>query len=135
VSLVQKPQISLMMCIRRAFGQSEIFCVRNWANGFVFFELDEVIFTQPSRFSEVIKHMEFIGVQSLGIISLTSLFTGLALSFQVYLGFKIVNAVNLVGPTVALGITRELGPVLTGLDRRRSSGWSHGGTLGNNARE
>ncbi len=59
--------------------------------------------------------MEFIGNKSVAIISLTSLFTGLALSLQIYLGFKIINAVNLVGPTVALGVTRELGPVLTGL--------------------
>jgi phospholipid/cholesterol/gamma-HCH transport system permease protein len=74
-----------------------------------------LIRTKPSRLGEMIKHMEFIGNQSLGIITLTSLFTGLALSFQIYLGFKIVNMVNLVGPTVALGISRELGPVLTGL--------------------
>ena len=53
-----------------------------------------LIFSPPSRLIEVLKHMEFIGNQSIGIISLTSLFTGLALSFQVYLGFKIVNATN-----------------------------------------
>jgi phospholipid/cholesterol/gamma-HCH transport system permease protein len=80
-----------------------------------FVESWKLLFVKPSRFNEVIRHMEFIGNQSLGIITLTGLFTGLALSFQVYLGFKLVNAVNLVGPTVALGITRELGPVLTGL--------------------
>lgn len=75
----------------------------------------KLTFTTPYRYAELLKHMEFVGNQSVGIITLTSIFTGLALSFQVYLGFKIVNAVNLVGPTVALGITRELGPVLTGL--------------------
>lgn len=89
-----------------------------------------LLFTSPSRFSEVIKHMEFIGNQSVGIISLTSLFTGLALSFQVYLGFKIVNAVNLVGPTVALGITRELGPVLTGLIVAARAGGAMAARLG-----
>ncbi|HRO66666.1 MAG TPA: ABC transporter permease [Pseudobdellovibrionaceae bacterium] len=51
--------------------------------------------TKPSRFPEIVQHMEFIGNQSIGIIMLTSLFTGLALSFQIYLGFKIVNMVNL----------------------------------------
>lgn len=89
-----------------------------------------LLFTLPSRFPEVIRHMEFIGVQSIGIISLTSLFTGLALSFQVYLGFKIVNAVNLVGPTVALGITRELGPVLTGLIVAARAGGAMAARLG-----
>ena len=90
----------------------------------------KLLFAQPYRYSEVLKHMEFIGNQSVGIISLTSLFTGLALSFQIYLGFKLVNAVNLVGPTVALGITRELGPVLTGLIVAARAGGAMAARLG-----
>ncbi len=90
----------------------------------------KLLFTQPYRYSEVVRHMEFIGNQSVGIITLTSVFTGLALSFQIYLGFKLVNAVNLVGPTVALGITRELGPVLTGLIVAARAGGAMAARLG-----
>lgn len=72
-------------------------------------------FRKPLRLTELFQHMEFIGNKSVGIICLTGLFTGMALTYQIFLGFKIVNATSLVGPTVALGITRELGPVLTGL--------------------
>lgn len=89
-----------------------------------------LLFTRPYRYGEVVKHMEFIGNESVGIITLTSLFTGLALSFQIYLGFKLVNAVNLVGPTVALGITRELGPVLTGLIVAARAGGAMAARLG-----
>ena len=89
-----------------------------------------LLFTQPYRYSEIIRHMEFIGNQSVGIIVLTSVFTGLALSFQVYLGFKLVNAVDLVGPTVALGISRELGPVLTGLIVAARAGGAMAARLG-----
>lgn len=89
-----------------------------------------LLFTQPYRYGELIKHMEFIGNQSVWIITLTSIFTGLALSFQIYLGFKLVNAVNLVGPTVALGITRELGPVLTGLIVAARAGGAMAARLG-----
>lgn len=89
-----------------------------------------LIFERPSRFGEIMKHMEFIGNQSVGIITLTSLFTGLALSLQVYLGFKIVNATNLVGPVVALGIFRELGPVLTGLIVSARAGGAMAARLG-----
>lgn len=89
-----------------------------------------LIFERPSRVGEIIKHMEFIGNQSVGIITLTGLFTGLALSFQVYLGFKIVNATNLVGPVVALGIFRELGPVLTGLIVAARAGGAMAARLG-----
>lgn len=80
-----------------------------------FYESCRLIFTPPYRFGEIIKHIEFIGNKSIMIIVLTGAFTGMALSYQIYLGFNLVNATNLVGPTVALGITRELGPVLTGL--------------------
>lgn len=89
-----------------------------------------LLFVKPYRHAEIIKHMEFIGNQSVGIITLTGLFTGLALSFQVYLGFKLVNAVNLVGPTVALGISRELGPVLTGLIVAARAGGAMAARLG-----
>lgn len=98
---------------------------------FIFgFESLTLLFTKPFRYQEIIKHLEFIGNQSVGIITLTSVFTGLALSFQVYLGFKLVNAVNLVGPTVALGITRELGPVLTGLIVAARAGGAMAARLG-----
>ncbi len=75
----------------------------------------KLIWARPYRLGEFMNHMEFIGNRSVIIIALTGVFTGLAMSYQIYLGFKLVNATNLVGPTVALGIARELGPVLTGL--------------------
>jgi phospholipid/cholesterol/gamma-HCH transport system permease protein len=78
-------------------------------------EAMRLLFARPFRGIELIQHMEFIGNQSIVIIGLSGLFTGLALAFQIYLGFKQVNATSLVGPTVALGISRELAPVLTGL--------------------
>ena len=95
-----------------------------------FWESVRLIFAGPSRFTEIIRHMEFIGNQSVGIICLTGGFTGLALSFQIYLGFKLFNAVNLVGPVVALGITRELGPVLTGLIVAARAGGAMAARLG-----
>lgn len=95
-----------------------------------FNESVRLIFAKPSRFPEIIRHMEFIGNQSVGIIVLTGVFTGLALSFQLYLGFKLFNAVNMVGSTVALGITRELGPVLTGLIVAARAGGAMAARLG-----
>jgi len=90
----------------------------------------KLLFARPFRYTEIIRHIEFIGNQSVGIISLTSVFTGLAISFQIYLGFKLVNAVDLVGPTVALGISRELGPVLTGLIVAARAGGAMAARLG-----
>ena len=73
------------------------------------------MFKPPFRFEEVVKHMEFVGNRSVSIIILTGLFSGLALSFQIWIGFSLFGATSFSGPTVALGIFRELGPVLTGL--------------------
>jgi len=89
-----------------------------------------LIFVRPYRYDEVIKHIEFVGNKSLLIIILTGAFTGMALSYQIYLGFNLVNATNLVGPTVALGITRELGPVLTGLIVAARAGGAMAARLG-----
>ncbi len=114
------------------WGKQKLFTlIEECGKLFVFsWESISLAFSKPSRYQEVLKHIEFVGNQSVGIIFLTALFTGLALSFQIYLGFKLVNAVNLVGPTVALGITRELGPVLTGLIVAARAGGAMAARLG-----
>ncbi len=72
-------------------------------------------FSAPRRWGELWSHMEFIGNRSVFIVLFTGAFTGLAFTFQIYRGFSLINAANLVGPTVGLGIVRELAPVLVGL--------------------
>ena len=111
--------------------ESASFLVRETGSIILFMvESFKCSFEKPYRYVEVVRHMEFVGNKSVMIIVLTGLFTGLALSFQIYLGFKLVNAVNLVGPTVALGITRELGPVLTGLIVAARAGGAMAARLG-----
>ena len=56
-----------------------------------------------------------IGYNSLPVVGLTAFFTGAALALQIYIGGSRFNAESLVSSIVALGITRELGPVLAGL--------------------
>jgi phospholipid/cholesterol/gamma-HCH transport system permease protein len=56
-----------------------------------------------------------IGYSSLPVVAMTAFFTGGALALQIYLGSSRFNAESFVAPIVALGITRELGPVLAGL--------------------
>lgn len=90
----------------------------------------KLLFTRPFRTEEIVAHMEFVGNKSIIIICLSGLFTGLALAYQIFLGFKLVNATSLVGPTVGLGITRELGPVLTGLIVSARAGGAMAARLG-----
>ncbi len=72
-------------------------------------------FTPPLKLKNLFKQMEFVGVQSLFVVILTGSFTGMVLALQGYNALKRFGAESLVGPTVALSMARELGPVLTGL--------------------
>jgi phospholipid/cholesterol/gamma-HCH transport system permease protein len=56
-----------------------------------------------------------IGWLSLPVVALTALFTGGALALQIYAGGSRFNAEAVVPSIVAIGMTRELGPVLGGL--------------------
>lgn len=56
-----------------------------------------------------------IGWLSLPVVGLTSLFTGGALALQIYAGGARFNAESVVPQIVAIGMVRELGPVLVGL--------------------
>ena len=59
--------------------------------------------------------MQRIGVESLAVIVLTGSFSGMVLALQSYIGFQRVGGENFIGSVVALGMIRELGPVMTGL--------------------
>ncbi len=73
------------------------------------------VFLPPLRLRLTIAQMEFIGVQSLPIIVLTSAFTGAVFTLQSYRAFALFGAQAMVGGTVGVALTRELGPTLTGL--------------------
>ncbi len=69
----------------------------------------------PFEIRNIIKQMLEVGVNSLPVVLITAVFTGMVLALQSYTGFKRFGAERLVGSVVALSMTRELGPVLTAL--------------------
>ncbi|KIC39444.1 MULTISPECIES: MlaE family ABC transporter permease [unclassified Leisingera] len=56
-----------------------------------------------------------VGWLSLPVVGLTAIFTGGALALQIYAGGARFNAEAVVPQIVAIGMVRELGPVLVGL--------------------
>jgi phospholipid/cholesterol/gamma-HCH transport system permease protein len=64
---------------------------------------------------ELAHQLLHIGWLSLPVVGLTALFTGGALALQIYAGGARFNAESVVPSIVAIGMTRELGPVLGGL--------------------
>jgi phospholipid/cholesterol/gamma-HCH transport system permease protein len=72
-------------------------------------------FSRPFYAKSVLKQMEQIGFNSVPVVLTTALSTGMVLALQSYTGFKRFGAETLIGTVVSLSMTRELGPVLTGL--------------------
>jgi len=73
------------------------------------------IFRPPFYIKEFWQSLLFIGYFSLPVVGLTALFTGGALALQIYAGGSRFNAEAVVPSIVAIGMVRELGPVLGGL--------------------
>jgi phospholipid/cholesterol/gamma-HCH transport system permease protein len=72
-------------------------------------------FRPPYDLPELFRQMVRVGVDSVPVVFVTTLFTGAVLALQTVQGFQRFHAESLVGSVVALSLTRELSPVLTGL--------------------
>jgi len=73
------------------------------------------IFRPPLDTRNLLKQIEEVGIKSIPVVLITGAFTGMVLALQSYTGFKRFSAEAFVGTVVALSMTRELGPVLSGL--------------------
>ncbi len=73
------------------------------------------LFRPPIYLREFATQLLQIGWFSLPVVGLTALFTGGALALQIYSGGQRFSAEAVVPQIVAIGIVRELGPVLVGL--------------------
>jgi phospholipid/cholesterol/gamma-HCH transport system permease protein len=69
----------------------------------------------PFYLKEFGQQLMIIGYFSLPVVGLTAVFTGAALALQIYEGGSRFNAESVVPSIVAIGMVRELGPVLGGL--------------------
>jgi len=72
-------------------------------------------FHLPFRLDLLFQQMERVGVKSVLVVVLTGGFTGMVLALQMFYATKKFGAETMVGVTVALSMTRELGPVLTSI--------------------
>ena len=69
----------------------------------------------PFRIKQIFEQVNFIGFGSLGVIFLTSFFTGLVEAVQLYNGFHKFGVEDFMGYTIFISICKELGPVFTAL--------------------
>lgn len=73
------------------------------------------VFRPPWYPAEMGRQFLRIGYFSLPVVGLTAFFTGAALALQIYTGGARFNAESVVPSIVAIGMVRELGPVLGAL--------------------
>lgn len=79
------------------------------------FEVAILAARPPYRLRNLLAACEAVGVGSIFVVLLTGFFTGAVFGMQSASAFALFDAESLVGATVALSLTRELAPVLTGL--------------------
>lgn len=78
-------------------------------------QVSKRVLTAPRYPRLILDQAEEVGVQSLPVVLLTALFTGMVLALQSYIVFHRFAAESMIGAVVSLSMVRELGPVLVGL--------------------
>jgi phospholipid/cholesterol/gamma-HCH transport system permease protein len=85
----------------------------------------------PYRVTQLFAAMDFIGVQSVFIVSLTGIFSGMVLALQTVHSLRNFGAEGVVGSVVAISLTREISPVFAGLMVTARAGSAMAAELGN----
>ena len=87
-------------------------------------------FRPPYDFQQLTRQMVRIGVDSLPVVLLTALFTGMVMALQTFSTLKRFNAEGYVGSLVAISMVRELAPVISSLLIAGRCGSAMGAELG-----
>jgi phospholipid/cholesterol/gamma-HCH transport system permease protein len=84
----------------------------------------------PYDLRELVRQMVRVGIDSLPVVLLTALFTGMVMALQTFATLKRFNAEGFVGSLVALSMVRELSPVIASLLIAGRCGSAMGAELG-----
>lgn len=85
----------------------------------------------PYRLSQLLLAMDFLGVKSIFIITLTGTFSGMVLALQTVNSLRQFSAEGIVGSIVAISLTREISPVFAALMVTARGGSAMAAELGN----
>jgi phospholipid/cholesterol/gamma-HCH transport system permease protein len=108
-------QQKIMILIQK-LGVKSLELIRDLgAFGFFFYELITTIISGKFPTKLFLEALVNLFIRSLPLIALTAIFTGAVLALQSYTGFSRMNAQSSIPSIVVISLTRELGPVLTGL--------------------
>lgn len=85
----------------------------------------------PYRWLQLLRAMEFVGAESVFIVSLTGLFSGMVLALQMVHALRQFSAESVVGSIVAISLMREMSPVFAALMVTARGGSAMAAELGN----
>ncbi|MEJ7730713.1 MAG: ABC transporter permease [Polyangiaceae bacterium] len=74
-----------------------------------------VMFRRPFELKSTLHQMESLGVRSLGIASVTSVFVGMVMAVQFAFGLQKFGGMEYTGRIIGLSFSRELAPTLTAI--------------------
>ncbi|MDQ0203071.1 MlaE family ABC transporter permease [Pectinatus haikarae] len=103
------------MFMLEAVGTAVLKVLGTWG-GFImlFFQTLSQCRRMP-RIHHILQQMAHLGVDTLPIVALTMLFTGMVLTLQIVIEFIRFGAQSTIGGVVTIAVGRELGPVLVGV--------------------
>lgn len=107
--------ISIRGSLRKIGTTSMAFAGNAGGISLLFTDTLKALFTTKIRWKATMDQMNKIGVMSLPLVFLTSLFTGMVLALQSAYQLRLFTATQFTSDLVALSVTRELGPVLTAM--------------------
>jgi phospholipid/cholesterol/gamma-HCH transport system permease protein len=114
VNLISRPREVNMLVLIAQIGRTTLRQLAGMGQMFLFLlSAFAWAFRPPARFRLIIYHIRSIGVDSLSVVLLSGVFTGMVMGLQGYYSLRKFNAESFLGSAVALGLLRELGPVLS----------------------
>ena len=75
----------------------------------------KAMFRRPFEFSSMIQQLESLGVKSMGIVTVTSVFIGMVMTIQFAFGLRRFGGIEYIPRVVVLSFCRELAPTLTAI--------------------
>jgi phospholipid/cholesterol/gamma-HCH transport system permease protein len=73
------------------------------------------IFRRPFEIASTVQQMESLGVRSMGIVTVTSVFIGMVMTIQFAFGLRRFGGLEYIPRVVVLSFCRELAPTLTAI--------------------
>jgi phospholipid/cholesterol/gamma-HCH transport system permease protein len=96
-------------------GRVAISWVNDVGAATIFFAKASLQIFRRNQVSPILEQLSNIGAKTMGIVSLIGLFTGMVMALQIYYALAKFGAQGMLGSAVALGLIRELGPVMTAI--------------------